>query len=184
MIPYEFDAERFSRWIAYVLRHNPSRYGLQADRHGYVDLAEFLRIAQRRYPEVAAERLRELLASSSPERFEIAENRLRARYGHSIPVEPVGAAIEPPETLYHGTEPERRIAILSDGLVPQDRQLVHLSATMEDALAVARRRTEQPLILRVLARQAHQAGIAFYREGKLYLAHHIPSAFLVLPTPL
>ncbi len=178
MIPYEFDAERFSRWIAYVLRHNPSRYGLQTDRHGYVDLAEFLRIAQRRYPEVTADRLRELLASSSPERFEIAENRLRARYGHSIPVEPVGEPVEPPETLYHGTEPERQTAILSEGLLPQDRQLVHLSDTLEDAFAVARRRTEQPRILRVLAREAHRAGIAFYREGKLYLAHRIPPDFL------
>jgi len=36
---YEFDAERFSRWMAYVLRHNSARYGLQPDRHGYVDVA-------------------------------------------------------------------------------------------------------------------------------------------------
>lgn len=50
MIPYEFDAERFSRWMAYVLRHNPARYGLSPDRHGFVDVEEFLRIAQRRYP--------------------------------------------------------------------------------------------------------------------------------------
>ena len=60
MIPYEFDAERFSRWMSYVLRHNPDRYGLQPDRHGYVDLDELLRIAQRRYPSMTPERLRAL----------------------------------------------------------------------------------------------------------------------------
>jgi len=61
LVPYEFDAERFSRWMSYVLRHNPTRYGLQPDRHGYVDLEVFFLIAKRRYPDVAAEQLRTLI---------------------------------------------------------------------------------------------------------------------------
>ena len=65
--------------------------------------------------------------------------------------------------------------------------MVHLSETIDDALAVARRRAERPVILRVQAQEAHGAGMAFYHEGKVYLASHIPAQFLSvepLPTDL
>ena len=104
MIPYEFDAERFSRWMAYVLRHNPSRYGLQPDRQGFVVLEEFLRVAARRYPDLAPERLRQLIDGVGSGRFEVSGNRLRARYGHSIAADPPGPPVEPPAQLYHGAD--------------------------------------------------------------------------------
>ena len=184
VIPYEFDAERFSRWMAYVLRHNPARYGLQTDRHGYVNFEEFFVIAKKRYPDVTPERLRGLIEASSSARFEIAGNRLRARYGHSIPVEPPGTPVEPPARLYHGTEASRTDTILADGLSPVDRRMVHLSETIEEALTVARRRTDRPVVFRIHAQDAHRAGIAFHREGKIYLAAAIPATFLSLePLP-
>jgi len=182
MIPYEFDAERFSRWMAYVLRHNPARYGLQPDRHGYVDVEEFLLIARRRYPRVTPERLLEFIETGGTGRFEIAGNRLRARYGHSIVVEPAGPPVEPPARLYHGIDAARAGAALADGLKPSDRQMLHLSDTLEEALTIIRRKTEQPALLRIDAAGAHAAGIPFYREGKVYLVAFIPPAFLSLET--
>ena len=186
MIPYEFDAERFSRWMSYVLRHNPLRYGLQPDRHGYIDLEEFFLIARRRYPQVTPESLRDLIEHGGAGRFEIIGNRLRARYGHSIAVEPATPAVEPPARLYHGTDATRTEAILATGLFPMDRRLLHLSESIEDALMVARRKSEQPVVFRVLAQEAHRAGISFYHEGKVYLAPQIPAQFLAiepLPAP-
>ena len=186
MIPYEFDAERFSRWMAYVLRHNPVRYGLQPDRHGYVDFEEFLLIARRRYPHVTPERLRELIEASGSGRFEIAGHRLRARYGHSIPVEPAGSPVAPPARLYHGIDAARVTTVLAEGLKPVDRQLLHLSETLEDAVAIIRRRTEQPAVVRIDAARAHAAGIPFHREGKVHLAATIAPQFLSrepLPAP-
>lgn len=177
LVPYEFDAERFSRWMAYVLRHNPSRYGLQPDRHGYIDLDAFLVIARHRYPALTPEQLRGLVDTGS-HRFEIAGSRLRARYGHSIDAEPPGPAVEPPAQLYHGTEAVQLQTMLQRGLLPIDRRMIHLSETIEDALAVARRKTDQPAVLRILAREAHAQGVAFYREGKVFLARDIPPAFL------
>ena len=170
--------------MAYVLRHNPARYGLQPDRHGFVELEQFLTIAARRYPNVSLERLRDLIEAQQTGRFEVAGDRLRARYGHSISVEPVGPPVAPPARLYHGTEASRTETILSSGLSPTDRRLVHLSATVEEALAVARRKADQPAVLRVSAEAAHGAGIVFYREGAVYLASAIPAVFLSLePLP-
>lgn len=183
-VPYEFNAEHLSRWMAYVLRHNPSRYRLQPDPHGYINFEDFFLIAKRRYPDVSPEQLRELIATMNPDRFEVTTERLRARYGHSIPVVPPGPPVEPPAQLYHGLDSGRLSAVLAEGLKPMERCLLHLSITLEDALAVARRKTEQPSLVRIHAQEAHRAGIAFYREGPLYLASHIPSALLsVEPVP-
>jgi putative RNA 2'-phosphotransferase len=183
MIPYEFDAERFSRWMAYVLRHNPARYGLQPDRQGFVALDDFMQVAARRYPGMAAERLRQLIDAGSAGRFEIFGNRLRARYGHSIPVDPAGQPVEPPPRLYHGTSASRAEAILAEGLRPLDRRMVHISPTAEEALSVARRKTEQPVLLRIHALDAHRQGVAFYCEGKVYLVAYIPPQFISREPP-
>ncbi|MBI3087346.1 MAG: RNA 2'-phosphotransferase [Candidatus Omnitrophica bacterium] len=179
-MPMPFDEERFSRWLAYVLRHNPDRYGLVLDRHGFTDLEPFLLIAVRRSPELTEERLRELIAGPLSQRFELAGNRLRARYGHSVPVEPAGEPVIPPDFLYHGTEPGRADAILREGLKPVERRMLHLSDTLEEALAVARRKTDQPRIVRVLAKEAHARGISFYHEGRVYLTAQIPPELLTL----
>ena len=178
MIPYEFNAERFSRWMAYVLRHNPDRYGLQTDRHGFVDVDEFMKIAQRRYPDLTMDHLKSLIDSSSATRFELAGARVRARYGHSIPVEPVGPPVEPPGQLFYGTDTGRIDTLVSQGLNPLDRRLLHLSETADDAFAIARRKSEQPAVLRIQAREAAQAGVSFYLEGAVYLASFIPARFL------
>lgn len=180
MHPYEFEAERFSRWLSYVLRHNPGRYDLTPDQHGYVDLEVVLQIATRRYPQVNLERLRGLIDTEGRSRFDVTAGRIRARYGHSIPVQPVGGPVQPPARLYHGTDPERSELILREGLAPMNRRMVHLSLSAEDAMAVARRHSAAPTVLAVRAHEAHAGGIAFYHEGKVYLASHIPAAFLMI----
>ena len=185
MIPYEFNAERFSRWMSYVLRHNPSRYGLEPDRHGFVDLDAFLDIAKHRYPDVTVARLKQLIDEGTRIRFELSERRVRARYGHSIPVEPMGDPIEPPERLYHGTEPACVDRALAEGVAPIDRRMVHLSATIDDANAVARRRTSRPVVLRIAAMEAWREGVAFYRESNVYLTARVPAPFVsVEPSPV
>jgi putative RNA 2'-phosphotransferase len=176
-VPYEFDAERFSRWMAYVLRHNPGRYGLQHDRHGFVSLELFEQIARRRYPQVEPGTLRELIAGAG-QRFELAEHRLRARYGHSIPVDPAGAPMEPPPQLYYGLDGGQVEGMLREGLHPIERCLLHLSTTPEEARAVASRKSPQPALLCVDAQAAHRAGVLFYQEGPLYLTLAIPASFL------
>ena len=183
MLPYEFNAERFSRCMAYVLRHNPSRYGLTPDRHGYVNVEEFVRIARSRYPDLDPQRLQEFVAANVPSRFEVTTTQIRARYGHSIPVEPAGAPVEPPPYLYFGTEAARAPTILAGGLSPVDRRVVHLSTTIDEALALAKRKTDRPAVFRVRAQEAHQAGLAFYKESSLYLVSHIPAEFLA-PEPI
>lgn len=190
-VPYEFSAERFSRWVSYVLRHNPTRYGLEPDKNGYVDLQAFFAIAKKRYPSVDHDDLKKIIETTGINRFEMTENRLRARYGHSIAIEPAAKPALPPDFLYHGTTREQLDSIPAEGLNPSARRMIHLSESIEDAKRVAQRKTDQPAVICVEARKAHESGIKFYQEGNLYLSQHIPPQFLsavddpsiVTPTP-
>ena len=164
--------------MSYVLRHNPARYGLEPDQHGFVDLEAFLSVARRRSPEVTVERLKALIEEGTRGRFEIRDHRVRARYGHSIAIEPFGEPVEPPPRLYHGTEPDRIDLVRARGLKPIDRRMVHLSSTLDDALSVGRRRTSDPVVLRIAATEASQSGVTFFCEGQVYLTAHIPPQFL------
>jgi putative RNA 2'-phosphotransferase len=162
-----------------VLRHNPERYGLQPDRHGYVNLEEFLQIAARRYPDLGVDRIRALVEASGASRFEIAGDRVRARYGHSIAVEPVGPPVEPPAALFFGTDASSAEAIAAQGLSPADRRHLHLSTTPEEALTIAQRKTSHPVVFRIRAQEAHKSGVAFFKESELFLTAHVPPEFLV-----
>jgi RNA:NAD 2'-phosphotransferase (TPT1/KptA family) len=63
--------------------------------------------------------------------------------------------------------------------------MLHLSETIDEVWSVAKRRTEHPVLFRIMAQEAHRAGIAFYHEGKVYLAPSIPPRFLSLePLPV
>ena len=132
-----------------------------------------------------------MLARPDKPRFELRGDRIRARYGHSLPVKVPHPRERPPAILYHGTTPEAAARILVDGLRSMRRQYVHLSVDPNTAREVGRRRTPRPVVLTVRADDAHDAGVTFYRaEAAIWLADQIPPEFLqeddgapVLPRP-
>lgn len=88
----------------------------------------------------------------------------------------------PPEWLYCGAPSQALNEIRAAGLLPQDRQFVHLSATRRDAAAVAARHSAEVALITVLARRASEAGLPFYQAAPgLYLTRAVPPAFLHLP---
>jgi putative RNA 2'-phosphotransferase len=60
-----------------------------------------------------------------------------------------------------------------------NRQYVHLSADIDTARQVGRRKDSHPVILQVLAGQAHGHGITFYQGNDLvWLADDVPPDFI------
>jgi putative RNA 2'-phosphotransferase len=57
----------------------------------------------------------------------MADGRIRALYGHSVPGKLELAASAPPARLYQGTSPQALGAIRQADLQPMARQYVHLS---------------------------------------------------------
>jgi putative RNA 2'-phosphotransferase len=62
-----------------------------------------------------------------------------------------------------------------------DRQYVHLSADRKTAWHVGKRKTDEPVILAIDAREAEKNGIHFYfGNDTVWLADSIPSRFIHL----
>lgn len=110
---------------------------------------------------------------------EIRDGRIRALYGHSVPGRVERTAAGPPRWLFHGTSPSAAEVIGVDGLRPMGRQFVHLSVDRDTARAVGSRKSDLPVILRVDARAAAEAGVAFYAGNKMvWLADFVPPKFV------
>jgi putative RNA 2'-phosphotransferase len=172
---------RLSKFLSLILRHEPEKFGLRLDAEGSVPLSELLAVVQRErgWERVTEEQIREVVATSDKQRFEITGDNIRARYGHSVPQPIAYAEVEPPEILYHGTSPQSLPAIRAMGLRSMRRQYVHLSTQVEQARAVGRRHSHAPVVLTVRAHAAWQAGVKFSRpEERLYLSPAIPAEFI------
>jgi putative RNA 2'-phosphotransferase len=171
-------AERISRFLTYLLRHQPKEYPLVFDQRGFVDWRDVVELVQERFYDATEEQIEAVVSGSGKKRFELADGRVRATYGHSFPVDLGGEAAEPPERLYYGAARDLAQSMLKSGLKPRDRQYVHLSVTAEEAESVARRHDPAPAIVVVDVRAAQAGGVRFYESGPLFLAESIPAKFL------
>jgi putative RNA 2'-phosphotransferase len=164
---------RLSKKLAYILRHNPEEFGITLDSEGYASLDEILKELG-----VTKSDVLEVIEKTEKRRFEIKENKIRALYGHSIPIDLKHHEIEPPDELYHGTERKTVPTILEEGLKPMGRNYVHLSKTKEDAMVVGLRRDTSPAILVIKAKEAWEAGVKFFDAGDVVLTEYIPAKYL------
>lgn len=171
-----------SRVVSHALRHEPWLYELELEDDGWTDVTALLAALRQESPawrNLSEQDLAEMIDASSKRRHEIADGRIRALYGHSLPGKLRRERTAPPDCLFHGTAPASRSKIQQDGLLPMGRQYVHLSTERGDAVAVGRRKSSEPIILVVKAQEAWKAGVAFYAGNeKVWLADHVPPVYL------
>jgi putative RNA 2'-phosphotransferase len=173
-------ADRISRFLTYLLRHRPKEYPLVFDTRGFVDWRDLVELVEERFYDVTENDIRAVVTDSQKKRFELQENKVRATYGHSFPVDLSEETMEPPDNLYYGTARDLAQSMLRNGLKPRDRQYVHLSGSVEEAESVARRHDPAPAVIIVDARGAHGEGIRFHQTGPLFLVENVPAKFLSL----
>jgi putative RNA 2'-phosphotransferase len=149
------------------------------DEDGFVYLDELVSKVKLSFPGVDGRFLRRLVEESERKRFEIVGNRIRALYGHSVPVYLRFEEDRLVEWLYHGTTSEAAVEILEKGLQPMKRLWVHLSPTIDIAVQVGRRRTGSPVILVVNCSEARKAGLKFYKASEqVYLCKFVPAKYI------
>lgn len=168
--------KKISKYMTYLLRHEPS--GLDVSNEGFVEMSSLLEKLRDRWPDITKSHVREVVERDPKGRYEIKEGKIRARYGHSIDVQPTLNEATA-DVLYHGTTSQAAQNILEEGLKSRGRQKVHLSATVEDAMEVGKRRTRNPVILRVNVEKAQSEGINVERASdKVFVADYIPPRFI------
>ncbi|ATW25303.1 RNA 2'-phosphotransferase [Candidatus Formimonas warabiya] len=175
------DYLKLSKEVSYALRHAPWEYELELDGEGWVDITQLLSSLHecKEWQELNEQDLHVMIEKSDKKRHEIACGKLRALYGHSIPQKVLKEPKAPPEILYHGTARRFIQAIKEKGLLPQNRQYVHLSVDTETALQVGKRRDDEPILLRICALEAWNTGVKFFLgNDKVWLADSIPSKYI------
>jgi len=176
---------KLSKFLSFILRHHPEKYNIKLDDEGYASLKDVLAVLNNRFKsqEITTNTLKEMIKKSGEKRFEIRDNKIRAYYGHSIEKKidiPELQENEYPKELYHGTTQNAFRKIKNEGIKKKGRQYVHLSKDIKTAIKVGKRRTKNPLILRIDMDKAKKEEINFYKSGDVFLADYIPAQCISL----
>lgn len=170
-----------SKFLSYVLRHQPDAIGITLDREGWADIAALISAAVKAGKRLDREQIQRVVATNDKKRFAISEDglRIRAVQGHST--ESVDIRYEertPPAHLCHGTATRFLASIRKEGLRPGSRQYVHLSQDAQTAMTVGQR-YGQAVVLDVNAGLMHEQGFKFYQaENGVWLTLRVPPEFI------
>ena len=129
-----------SKEVSYALRHAPWKYELEMDKNGWVEVNQLLDALHRdeKWKDIQLSDLIEMIETSDKKRHEIVDGKIRAYYGHSIPMHIKKEKQQPPNELFHGTARRFLENIENNGLLPMSRQYVHLSIDIETAFQVGK----------------------------------------------
>ena len=133
-----------SKEISYALRHAPWEYELEMDEEGWVPVEQLLDALHKeeKWRNISENDLVIMIQKSEKKRHEIFSGKIKAHYGHSIPMKIAKEEKVPPEVLYHGTARRFLNSIREKGLLPKGRQYVHLSQDVETAHSVGMRHAQ------------------------------------------
>ena len=173
--------EELSREVSYALRHAPWEYELEMDEEGWVSIEQLLEALHRegKWKNIYEEDLSKMIEESEKKRHEMKNGKIRAFYGHSVPIKILKEEKIPPDILYHGTARRFLESIRGNGLLPLSRQYIHLSQDIETAEKVGKRHDNKPCILIIDAKKAWDDGIKFYLGNeRVWLADKIPIGYI------
>ena len=166
------------KYLSYILRHSIDdfNYG-HIDENGWMDI-DYLVEAKG----FTKELIDEIVLTNNKSRYEFNDNKtkIRARQGHSIPVDVELPVTSPPDTLWHGTADRFVPSIMEKGILRMSRLYVHLSPDEETARIVGRRHGK-PVILRVDAGQMEADGYVFYLSANgVWLTTEVPVKYITV----
>lgn len=170
-----------SKFLSYVLRHEPQAIGITLDTEGWADIGALIEGANQSGKSLTRDLIQQVVDTSDKKRFSISEDGqcIRAAQGHSTnTVNITFPEKEPPEFLYHGTATRFMESIQQEGLKPRERQYVHLSEDEQTAISVAQR-YGKPIALKIEALRMYQQGLKFFQaENGVWLTTHVPKHYI------
>lgn len=175
------DHAAVSKFLSYVLRHEPQAIGLTLDSEGWTNVDALVAAAVQHGHTLDRALIEQVVATSDKKRFALSPDgsSIRAVQGHSTAS--VAISFEervPPAVLYHGTAERFLESIRREGLKPGERQYVHLSEDVKTTTAVGQR-YGKPVVLVIDAKAMHDQGHPFYQaENGVWLTLHVSPAHI------
>jgi len=170
-----------SKFLSYVLRHQPEAIGLSLDNEGWAIISDLILCSVKEGYTLDNNLLRNIVDSSDKKRFTISDDglRIRAAQGHStLQVNIAYTEKKPPDILYHGTASRFISAIREQGLIPLSRQYVHLSSDEDTAIQVGQRHGK-PVVLKIKALNMYEQGFKFFQaDNGVWLTDTVPYWFI------
>jgi len=169
--------DRNSKFLALILRHQPEKGNIVLDKHGWATVEDLVRNAG-----FSAQNLDEIVRTDNKSRYEFNadKTKIRAVQGHSL--KDVDVQLEkciPPGELFHGTKEDVKMAIARKGLLPMNRQHVHLTDNLKTAQETADRRNGKSIILKIDSCQMAAKGYKFYKASNgVWLCYEVPPEFI------
>lgn len=171
-----------SKFLSYVLRHQPESIGLTLDSEGWTDIDTLIACAKNDSKNLTRETILSIVESSDKKRFSLSEDglKIRAVQGHSSQQVDINyQESTPPDVLYHGTATRFLESILIQGLISGSRQYVHLSADEATAYSVGKRHGK-PVVLKIDARVMFKQGVKFYQaDNGVWLTKAVANTFII-----
>jgi putative RNA 2'-phosphotransferase len=184
-----------SRYLCYVLRHNPQDLGIELDERGWTDMTVLLeRLSTVKRVRVSLGELERLALGDRRRRYSIEGDRIRANEGHTLPAVRLvnERVVEPPQLLFYGLSKEALDPILKAGALEpgaggapgSDGRILLTESASEADRRSGCSPEEQPYIVVVEAARAAQNGIAFWRsEQGHYLCERLPMDYFLDQRP-
>ena len=174
------DDKKISKSLSYWLRHRPDAGGIAIDPAGWAEVDAVIEALPRADQLAVGRDFEAVLVALGDDALQVFSGmrQLRARQGHSIPIDLGWPVTAPPEFLFHGTVEKYLPAIMVEGLRPMARHHVHLSPDERTASIVGARRGK-PILLRISAAALAAAGAEFrVSSNGVWLVDHVPPAFI------
>lgn len=173
---------KFSRYLSYILRHNPSDINITLDNEGYCQVETLIENLKKKNYNVDLDYLKKIVREDNKGRYSFNKDmsKIRANQGHSVQKISFKEVV-PPDNLYHGTAKKYLESILKKGIVKGNRHHVHMSSDIETASKVGKRHGELVLII-IDSKKMKEDNIKFYiSENGVYLCDYIaPKYFKVV----
>ncbi len=170
-----------SKFLSYVLRHEPHSIGLTLDIEGWTSIDALIKCATQSGQTINRDLIQTVVNTSDKKRFAISEDglQIRAVQGHSTESVDINYVEKvPPEFLYHGTATRFLASIRKEGLLAGSRQYVHLSQDKQTALTVGQRHGK-PIVLKIKALLMYEEGFKFFQaENGVWLTEKVTPIFI------
>lgn len=148
-----------SKKLAPLLRHDKKYH---FDEYGWRAISDL--VAEHGFSQ---EELVDIVANDPKGRFEFSNEKplIRAKWGHSFPVNYGNECKDVPDTLYHGTADIYLPSIQREGLKEKDGRIVHLTNDRLLAIKIGKRHGT-PIVLSIDAKRMKEDGLKFWRPGE------------------
>ena len=167
------DLIKKGKYLAFLLRHDTE---YQFDEHGWREVSDLIKNQGYTMKEIE-----EIVETNNKQRYEFSNDKkkIRARQGHSIPVDVELKEATPPDVLYHGTAKNFVGSIWENGIKKMSRLYVHLSDDEETARKVGQRHG-YPVVIFINAKQMKEDGIKFYlSNNNVWLTDFVDKKYLM-----